>query len=299
MHRLLTFRNLLAAAAVLFAMGAAYSAMHTTQGLQGALNDTTLVAADYRGAIVDVEAILFSPAPLSMEDRILLSKAFQGMHRELERRGGTHLAHYGAREVMTLAGMSQGLGPLAGADLDRVRSNWMRVRSNTFGDESWYRFSEADPVAPREAAKIELSAADREALAGLRASLDRIEAAMQRGERDVDGLGEPDSEPSWADARGEAFAAAWKDWADGWRSDMESLRGDLPPAPAPESAAGVRFAHGAAVNAIEELAAIPSDGRGRWQTPLRHDWERRFQNAAKKVRDARFWIDRAERGLGV
>ncbi|MCC6350050.1 MAG: hypothetical protein IT347_10730 [Candidatus Eisenbacteria bacterium] len=150
MLRFLRFRVLLAVALILFAMAAVHQAMHTTQGVKGALEDGPLASADFRAPIVDVETLLFSPAPLSMEDRTRLAGAIDAMRRELEARGGTNLAKYSARELGTLAGMSRGLGRLEGDPLDRVRQNWMRIRSNTFDDAWWYRFSESDPPVPRE-----------------------------------------------------------------------------------------------------------------------------------------------------
>jgi hypothetical protein len=297
MVRLFRVRNLLVIAVVLFAMGAVYNAMHMTQGLKGGMNDTVLASADYRAAIVDIEALLFSYEPISMEDRIRLSKAFEDLRVQLEQRNGSNLVRFSAREVRTLAGLSQGLGPLGGADLDRVRTNWMRVRSNIFDDASWFRFSEADPVPPREEKGLELGPADRAALERLKTALAHVERAIERGQRDVERLGEPDA--SWTDAQGEPFAAAWQTWAGDWGREIESLRGDLPPQPAAEAPVGYRFAFTSASDAIDELASVPRDTRGRWRTPLRYDWEHRFQSATKRVRDARFYLDRAERGLGV
>jgi hypothetical protein len=285
-------------AAVLFAFASAYHALHTTQGLHGGLEDAPLAAAEYRAPIVEVEAILFAPGPLSMEDRIQLAQAMDVMRRELDARGGTDLAKFSAREIGALADMSRGLGELGGADLERVRSNWMRIRSNTFADDaSWYRFSEADPVAAREEERIELTVSDRAALDGLRATLDRIEQAIERGARDCERLGEAESD--WDQGRGEAFAQSWRDWGEGWTSELENLRGWMPAAPGPGASPGLRFVHEAAASALRQLESVPNLGRGRWNAPYRQDWERAFQGAAKQVRDARFWIERAEKGLGV
>ena len=82
-----------------------------------------------------------------MEERIALAESFDEVGKVLGANKGMHLAQYSAREVRTLAGMSRGLGDLGGADLDRVRQNWMRVRANTFDDAAWFRFSESDPAA--------------------------------------------------------------------------------------------------------------------------------------------------------
>src|SRR5262249_36815280 len=162
MLRLLTVRNLLVVVGVLFAMGAAYQAMHTTQGVMSvAKGEGTLASAQYRAPIANLEAQLFAPGPLSMEQRIQLAAAFDEMRKSLVAGGDSHMAHYSARELGTLAAMSRGLGNLGGPDLDRVRQNWMRVRSNTFDDASWFRFSEADPVAPAVQPRVPLSAGDR------------------------------------------------------------------------------------------------------------------------------------------
>jgi hypothetical protein len=298
MFRLLRFRVLFAVVAILFAMGAAYSALHTTQGLRGTLKgDTPLDPGGYRAEIVDVEAILFSPGPISMEDRMQLAQAIDALRKDLDTRGGTDMAKFGARELGTLAGMSRGLGNLDGADLARVRANWMRIRSNTFQDDaSWFRFSENDPVAPREAPHVALSAADRDLLERLRAVLDRIDEEIGRGIRNCDHIGEAD--PSWDGEQGERFARSWSEWGENWKSTLADVRSRMPPRPAPDVAPGVRNAYSAAESALQELQSIPNARYGRFGTPSRSDWERRFQGAAKKVKDARFWIDRAGEGLG-
>lgn len=293
------FRILFAVAVILFAMTAVYGALHTTQGVHSvAMGESPLDPGAFRAPIVDVEAILFSPAPLSMEARVRLGRAIDVLRTGLEQRGGTEMAQYSSRELKTLAGMARGLGNLEGDALERVRNNWMRIRSNTFGgDAAWYRFSENDPVPPREEPKLVLSEADRARLERVGSVLDRLDEAIARGTRECERLGE--QEPGMADDRGGALARAWGDWSEGWKVEMEHLRDALPEAPAADAPASVRFVHAAADRALRELEAIPNDGRGRWRVPYRQEWERRFRNAAKQVRDARFWTDRAGRGLGV
>lgn len=293
MFHLLRFRILLAVAVILVAMGAVHHAMHMTQGLQGGLHDSPLASADFRAPIATLEARLFSPGPLTMEERIELAREFDAMRKALDAKGGTHLAKFSARELGTLAGLSRGLGELGGADLDRIRSNWMRVRSNTFDDASWYRFSEADPVAPAEDAGVVLGDADRATIAGLVTAFERIEQAIERGERDAERLGEPRTGAEMSEQQ--ALEDSWNAWDESWRGELESIRGWLPAAPADEAPATVRFAHSGAARALDELGGV----RGAGRAPYRQEWTRRFQNARKQVRDARFWIERAERGLGV
>lgn len=299
MLQFLRFRVLFAVAAVLFAMGAAYSALHTTQGVHGAINDPPLSPADYRGPIVDVEAILFSPAPLHMEERVRLGAALDVVRRELQSRGGTDLSRYSSRELGTLAGMARGLGPLDGAALERVRENWMRIRSNTFDDVAWYRYSEADPVASREEQKLVLSDGERIALAQLEESLVQIEGMIERGRRDCERLGEPGSDASWHQSAGPAFAQAWQDWAVNWQQELTNVRRWLPAEPAPDTWPGLRHTRGGAEGALRQLEQVPRDGSGRWRTPTRHNWERRFQDAERQVRNTRLWMDRAQQGLGI
>ncbi len=291
----LRYRIHLAIGAVLFAMGCMYNALHTSQGLQSlAKGEEPLDPGAYRAQIVDVEAALFAPAPLTKENRTQLVQALDTLRRELEHRGGTHMARYSGREIRRLAGMSRGRDDLEGAPLEQVRNHWMRIRPNTFHDDaSWFRFSENDPVAEREEPKIELSARDRATLDRLRSTLERIDDAIARGTRDCERLGEP--ETGMDETRGEALAQAWRNWGDGWKTELENIRSWMPEAPAPDAPAGVRFVFDSVDDALTQLEAIPGSGRGRWNALDRQDWERRFQGAAKEVRDARFWIDRAEK----
>ena len=295
MFKLLRFRILLAVGAILLAMGAAYNAMHTSEGIVGGVNDASLASAEYRAPIANLEARLFAPGPLTMEDRIRLAKAFDDMRTALEAGSGTHMARYSGRELRTLAGMSRGLGALGGSDLERVRHNWMRVRANTFDDAAWFRFSEADPVAPAEEPIVPLSAADRATVAALRVVLDRIDYAIERGEREADRLGEP--EPSGTTDAG--VSGAWRDWSADWAAELTRIGALLPAAPEAGAPFGVRYGRDAVVSALEELSQVPGKVPGGGRAPYRDEWTRRFQNARRNVSSARSWIEKAEQGRGV
>ncbi len=296
MWKLLRVRNLLAVGAILFAMGVAYSAMHTTQGVMGVAEGERPLAADqFRAPIANLEARLFAAGPLSMEQRIALAVAFDDMRKALEAGTGTHLAKYSARELKTLAGLSRGLGDLGGADLDRVRQNWMRVRSNTFDDAAWFRFSESDPVAPPVEPRMALSDADRAMLAQLKTSLAGIEFAIERGEREAERLGEPQPSGTVEDW----VANGWRDWVVNWRDEMDRLRRSLPATPGADVSQRVHFAWDTVSRAIDELSAVPGDSAYGGRPPYRIEWTRRFQNARRDVQSARDWIEKAEQGRPV
>lgn len=296
MFQLLRVRNLLLVAVVLGAMGAAYGAMHTTQGVMSvAKGETQLSAEPYRAPIAKVEEHLFAPGPLTMEQRIVLAASFDDMRKALAAGSATYMAQYSARELGTLASMSRGLGDLGGADLDRVRQNWMRVRSNTFSDASWFRFSESDPVAPAEEPRAALSEADRATLATLRTSIERIEMAIDRGEHDGGLLGEP--QPGGTVDAG--VADGWSNFVTNWRDEMARTRGSLPGAPAADASMRVRFAWDSANRAIDELTALPGAAAGGGRAPYRFEWTRHVQNARREVQSAKGWIEKAEDGRAV
>ena len=296
MWKLLRVRNLLALAVILFAMGTAYNAMHTTQGVMGvAVGESQLAAEQFRAPIAKLEERLFAAGPLSMEQRIALAVAFDDMRKALDAGTSAHLAKYSARELKTLAGMSRGLGNLGGADLDRVRQNWMRVRANMFDDASWFRFSESDPVAPAVEPRVPLSDADRATLARLKTTLEGIEFAIGRGEREADRLGEPQPSGTVDDW----VASGWRDWVVNWRDEMARLRGSLPATPGDDASQRVRFAWDSVGRAIDELSAVPDDVASGGRPPYRVEWTRHFQNARRDVRSAKNWIEKAEQGLPV
>ena len=296
MWKLLRVRNLLALAVILFAMGMAYSAMHTTQGVMGvAVGERPLAAEQFRAPIAHLEAHLFAAGPLSMEQRVALATAFDDMRKALEARTSANLAKYSARELKTLAGLSRGLGDLEGADLDRVRQNWMRVRANTFDDASWFRFSEADPAAPPEEPRVPLSDADRVTLARLKTTLEGIEFAIGRGEREVERLGEPQPSGTVDDA----VASGWRDWVVNWRDEMDRLRRSLPSTPDAEASQRVRFAWDSVGRAVDELSAVPAGAAHGGRPPYRVEWTRHFQNARREVQSAKAWIEKAEQGRPV
>ena len=162
MLRMLRVRILLGVAAVLAALAFAGHGLHTTEGLVSvAKYEPVLSSAQFRAPITNLEAQLFAPAPLSLEQRVRLAASVDEMREALLAGSDSHMARFSARELGTLAAMCRGPGSLGGAELARVRQNWMRIRSNLFDDASWFRFSEADPIAPAEEPRIELSERDR------------------------------------------------------------------------------------------------------------------------------------------
>lgn len=293
MLRLLTVRNLLVVVAVVFAMGAAYQAMHTTQGVMSVAKHEGVLASDqYRAPIANLEAQLFAPGPLSMEQRIQLAAAFVEMRKALLAGGDTHMAKYSAQELNTLAAMSRGLGDLGGADLDRVRQNWMRVRSNTFDDASWFRFSEADPVAPAVEPRTLLSADDRSIVDRIESTLTRIQDRIEEGERTAHEFGEPHPDGTVDDG----VRDAWQRWAPGWADIVSGLRSSLPAEPPASSAMRVRFAWDSASRALDELAAVTGGVSGGGRPPYEFEWTRHFQNARRELDSARSWIAKAKEG---
>jgi hypothetical protein len=296
MLKLLRVRHLLAVLAILCAMGAAYHAMHTTQGVMSvAREEGTLVSAEYRAPIARLEAQLFAPGPLTMEQRIQLAAAFDDVRKSLASGSGTHMSQYSARELGTLAAMCRGLGDLGGADLDRVRQNWMRVRSNTFDDASWFRFSEADPVAPPVEPRTLLSADDRARVERLRSVLDRIQAQIDHGQQEADRLGEPQPDGTVEGWVGDA----WRNWVPGWSDEVSRLHDSLPSSPDATTSMRVRFAWDSANRALDELAAVPGSASSGGRPPYKFEWTRHFQNAGREVAAARGWIEKAEQGRDV
>jgi len=289
-------RHIVVAAAVLIAMLGAYHAMHTTEGVMSvAKHEGRLVSDNFRAPIATLEAQLFAPGPLTMEQRIRLAAAMDGMRQALTDSSDSHMAKYSARELATLASMSRGLGELGGADLERVRQNWMRIRNNTFDDASWFRFSEADPVAPAVEPRLALSAADRDLVERLKSTLDRIQSQIESGEREADRLGEPQPDGTVEDW----VAGAWRNWVPGWADEMSSLGAALPGQPDPSISMRVRFAWDSAQRAINELSGVPGSAGGGGRPPYKVEWTRHFQNARREVDAARAWISKAEDGREV
>jgi hypothetical protein len=293
MFKLLRFRILLAIGGILFAMSAAYHAMHTTEGVMSVAKHEGRLSADaFRAPIARLEGQLFAAAPLSMEQRVRVAGAFDDLKQALSDGSDTHMAHYSARELGTLAAMSRGLGPLSGVELDRVRQNWMRVRSNTFDDAAWFRFSEADPVASASEPRVTLSDADQGALARLQPMLDEIASQADRGESDAERMGEPHPDGSFDPG----LADEWKSWAGTWGEQIQNLRNALPTKPDASSAMRVRFAWESADRALDELAKIPGSVAFGARPPYKIEWTRHVQNARRELQSARNWLTQAAQG---
>jgi len=296
MLRHLRVRNMLLVGVTLLGLSGAYHALHTAEGVMSVTKgEGTLLAAQYRAPIVNVEAQLFAPGPLTMEQRIRLAAAFDQMRDSLARGSNSHMAKFSARELGQLAAMSRGLGSLGGDDLERVRNNWMRVRSNTFDDASWFRFSEADPVAPADEPRAALSADDRALIAQLEPLLGRIQDQIESGEREAGTLGEPQPSGTVDASVGEA----WRSWVGRWNDDLSRLRSFLPEAPGASVAMRVRFAWDGANRALGELSAVPGSVSSGGRPPYQVEWTRRFQNARREIESARGWIAKAVDGRDV
>jgi hypothetical protein len=293
---LIRFRIRIAIAVILFAMASGYQAMHTSEGIMGGLHDPTLNSAEFRAPIANLEARLFSSEPFTRDRRNELARAFEDMGKALDVRASTHLVKYSAREVRTLAGMSRHLHEQPGEDLARVRTNWMRVRSNTFDDAAWFRFSEADPVATTEEVRVPLSQTDRVTVDELRVVLTWIDDAIEHGADQADRLGEP--EPSGTADPG--VASAWHDWTGDWVAKIERIRERMPREPESTAPFGVRFGRDAVGRALDELSSVPGAAASGGRPPYRVEWTRHFENAKRNVQSARDWIDKAEQGrVGV
>lgn len=133
----------------------------------------------------------------------------------------------------------------------------------------------------------------------LASMLDRVEEMTRRGRTEAERLGEPKSDPEWVRSEGGAFAEAWVVWDEHWRDDVWRIRQQLGDAPGDSASVGLRFAYDHADRALRQLKAVPQSGEGRWNVPVRREWELGFTGVEKQIRDGRFWIDRARRGLGV
>ena len=293
MLQFLRVRYLLAAGAILFAMSAAYHAMHTTEGVVSVANSEGVLSSDrFRAPIANLEAQLFEPGPLTMEQRIRLAATIDAMGDSLRAGSSSHMAKFSARELRTLAAMCRGLGDLGGDDLERVRNNWMRIRSNNFDDASWFRFSESDPVAPAVEPTVPLSASDQALVERINYTLGRIEERIESGQREAERLGEPAPDGTVEPGVGEA----WRDWAGGWEESLSRDHTTLPEAPDASVALRVRFGWDSAKRALEELSAVPGPASSGGRPPYQIEAQRHFQNARRELESARSWIAQAESG---
>jgi len=293
MLKLIRVRYLLAAGAIVFAMSCAYQAMHTTEGVVSvATNEGVIASAQFRAPIATLEAQLFAPGPLTMEERIRLAAAIDAMRESLEVGSGSHMAKFSARELRTLAAMSRGIGELGGDDLERVRHNWMRIRSNNFDDASWFRFSEADPVAPVVEPTVALSTNDRETVERLKYALSRLEESVASGYREAEQLGEPRPEGSFEPQVGQA----WRDWSVRWDEGLARVQTTMPPAPDTTASLRVRFAFDNVKRALDELSAVPGSAPNGGRPPYPSEWQGHFHDARRALESARNWIAQAESG---
>ena len=296
MLRMLRVRILLGVAAVLAALAFAGHGLHTTEGLVSvAKYEPVLSSAQFRAPIANLEAQLFAPAPLSLEQRVRLAASVDEMREALLAGSDSHMARFSARELGTLAAMCRGPGSLGGAELARVRQNWMRIRSNLFDDASWFRFSEADPIAPAEEPRIELSERDRWVVSRLRPVLDRIDRQIERGVEDTGRLGEPHPDGTVDDGVRES----WQSWAVDWDDDVARLRESLPEAPDSTVSLRVRFAWDSAQRALGELGAVTGSAAGGGRPPYAIECTRHFQNARRSLDSGRDWIAKAEDGRSI
>jgi hypothetical protein len=200
-------------------------------------------------------------------------------------------SHDGAVPMLCAVEMRQ-LAALAkmGKNARFVRTNWERIRCNAFDDAVWYRWRNA-PQRPQAASVIDMGGNDALKREYARV-LEKLDAMVVRGRRDVERLGEPrQTTTDYFKGDYRKLVEEWEEWAEDWNARLSSIEGDIPDQPDYKENAALRFAHQALSNAIGELYTVPL-GRGAWKTPFRNQWENRFRRAQEQLDKARYQLEK-------
>jgi len=238
----------------------------------------------YRAEIENLESVLYKDAPADFADfgRVtaatmrLYGKAMQQEKHPLKIEAAQRIMFLRSRADMSDVGFST-------PDMAAVRSDWEGVRLHVFGEADWFHKTTAGlsrvqtPAAP---------AADPLDVSELSRVIERLEDLIGDGRRECDDLGEPVYEPTRMSQDGEAQVDDWRTFHKDWSDRIDYIADRMPSQPSWNGSQDFTMAHQSVGQAMNELRLVPV-GVGDWVTPFRGAWEGRFDQAQRKLEEAR------------
>lgn len=168
-------------------------------------------------------------------------------------------------------------------DLAPVRREWERQRDALFEPAPWFKRSDDTRVATQSPRR---ATADPAEVTRLRHTVRRLERLADAGEVEVRELGEPSYSIAALDLTGRLQIERWNVWARRWEMRLDDALRDFPPRPSTDADVALVAAHRNTSRAAQELRLVPR-GAGEWPTPLRSQWESRFNTARRLLAEQR------------
>ncbi len=239
----------------------------------------------YRSPVESLEEKLFTPAPLSVNERRSLAQAFESLAGTLRGRGKSALAVESARRLRALSARSAGSRPLAAPELADLRTRWTALRSHLFTPAPWFLDDELDLAASAPPAEGSLTLQDRQASATLARAADGLEllAMQMKGElRIATDAGEQDA---FIVARNAATSDGWSRWGTDWHAKMAANA--LDDASANPVRPELAYARRELEASAAELRAITIVAQTSGLAPRTPEWRPRVEAALTHARNAR------------
>lgn len=255
---------------------------------EAAVNPNAIDPGPYRAQIQAVESILYKESPPELFDCDRVARAMMDLHEMIVDTETNRVAVHEANRILFLSSRAD-IGDVGYAipDLGPIRKEWEEVRSVVFAPADWFR---TGGVEIAHAQTPPLPKADRRDVSALTRVIERLEAVIEDGRKDVEDLGEPVYSAERLGAEGRRQIAAWRQWASEWDEELDGIASRLPGQPAWSGEQNYVLAYQDVGGALHQLRLVPV-GVGIWETPFRYQWDMRFSSAESCLGRARQYLE--------
>jgi len=168
-------------------------------GPEGPIADPSRYQVDIEG----LDALTFTDRPLNDGTRQILANAFDDLSNKLGHSERSRASILKTREIRAVSTHIRDTD----ASIDSVRTQWVSLRTELFGDEPWFRHSldEPDPSGWKPQ-----PLPDAYTLRDLDFVIGRLERLASKGRREARNLGEPRVDPDYVRNEYPALAQKWR-----------------------------------------------------------------------------------------
>ena len=243
-----------------------------------------LDSARYQREIEALESTLYQASTPSMSDFMTISSAFQDVGFAIADRELSAHNRGVASDVALLAAQADvGEAGYSLPDVAQLRSDWESLRSQHFEEAAWFRQStpEIEQAQVTSAPAVDPAMVDE-----LLRAIDAIETLAEEGRHVCDALGEPFYDLEQPGPGGDAHIQKWNEFAREWDDDVSRVATRMPSPPAWDADPELTYAYQDIAGAIGELRHATM-GSGSWPVPFKGDWTARFDEATRRLEQAR------------
>lgn len=238
----------------------------------------------YRGPLMRIDTLIYTDGPLDDKRRGELSARLESLSELIATREFRAPAPNFARELRVLAGLAGHTRLDLEIEDTPLRPQWERIRGSLFEDASWFARSPADLRRPPPGPNPMLVSSA--VVTALARTIDQTLDLARNAPNELDEFAR--SHPNQEDSTEEdaAIEAAWSDWCNGWKQQLEELEEQLPSDPDPFANPLLRSALGETKEALRTLRMVPSLN-GVLSEAERVRWNEHFTSVVQRLGRAR------------